>query len=224
MNLYDCIKYIAEEKGKSISDIERACNIANGSISKWNKSVPKADTLYKVSKYLEKPIELFLCDEQPSQEDIAINSENTFIYETPYSIRRIVNNKVGDKIDYNYIVEYEIHIHGKVFPQTVFLRPIEESKEIYDLIDAIFNGSEESKMYIDQAIATIKIGDRIIKTSSHLARIQSDEKNNCSYYCTFVPKGDGSKMTFNNLISKLKAKGIINPINISTEKEGWKNR
>ena len=38
------IKDLANEKGVSLSELERSIGISNGSISKWEKSSPKADT------------------------------------------------------------------------------------------------------------------------------------------------------------------------------------
>ena len=45
------IKDLANEKGVSLSELERSIGISNGSISKWEKSSPKADTLQKVANY-----------------------------------------------------------------------------------------------------------------------------------------------------------------------------
>lgn len=45
------IKDLANEKGVSLSELERSIGISNGSISKWEKSSPKADTLQKVADY-----------------------------------------------------------------------------------------------------------------------------------------------------------------------------
>lgn len=50
--IYDKIKKIAEEKGLSIYRIERDLDMSNGSIGKWNTSVPKAKTLQTVATYL----------------------------------------------------------------------------------------------------------------------------------------------------------------------------
>lgn len=52
MDIYDKVQEIAKQKGISIYRIERDLDLANGTISKWNKSVPNADNLLKVSDYL----------------------------------------------------------------------------------------------------------------------------------------------------------------------------
>lgn len=60
MNISERIKQLAVEQGISISQLETEASISNGSISKWSISMPKADSLYRVAKVLNKPIEYFL--------------------------------------------------------------------------------------------------------------------------------------------------------------------
>ena len=215
MNIYDCIKCIAEDRGKSISDIEKACNIANGSISKWNKSVPKADTLYKVSKYLGTSIELFLSQELPIEKYIDCETQETIIYETPYNVHRILKNKNGGVEEYYYTVEYEIHINNKVFPQTVILRPIKEIERSDDLIDSIFNGAKESKMYIAQKKSTLEIDNEITCFYSNTVLIQANDEKGTVIRCKFEPNSEGSEETFTNLLFQLKGKGIIKQVGIT---------
>lgn len=50
--LYNSIKKLALKRGISIRELEIKTNLSNGSISKWNASVPRADTLDKVARYL----------------------------------------------------------------------------------------------------------------------------------------------------------------------------
>ena len=50
--LYERIKCISEEKALSIYKIERDLEFSNGTISKWNKSMPSAKNLKKVADYL----------------------------------------------------------------------------------------------------------------------------------------------------------------------------
>lgn len=52
MSIYSAIKEIAGKKDVSIYQIERDLNLSNGIISKWNKSIPKADKLQEVADYL----------------------------------------------------------------------------------------------------------------------------------------------------------------------------
>ena len=50
--LYDKIKKIAKENNISIYRIERDLDLSNGSIRKWNSSIPLSQTLNKVAQYL----------------------------------------------------------------------------------------------------------------------------------------------------------------------------
>lgn len=50
--IYDVIKELASLKRVSINKIEIDLELSNSTISKWNASVPRADTLDKVARYL----------------------------------------------------------------------------------------------------------------------------------------------------------------------------
>ena len=52
MNLYSAIKDVASSNGKSIYRIERDLKMGNGTISKWNNSMPGAVSLQSVADYL----------------------------------------------------------------------------------------------------------------------------------------------------------------------------
>lgn len=52
MSLYTAVKQIAAKNHKSIYQIEHDLQLSNGMISKWDKSMPRADTLQSVADYL----------------------------------------------------------------------------------------------------------------------------------------------------------------------------
>lgn len=52
MSIFTTIKQLANKREISIYKIEHDLNLANGSISKWDKSDPTATTLQKVASYL----------------------------------------------------------------------------------------------------------------------------------------------------------------------------
>lgn len=68
MTVYDYVKSLAKEKNIDIKSIESACGFGNGTISKWAKSIPKADLLHKVAIYFDMPIEYFLTGVRPIQD------------------------------------------------------------------------------------------------------------------------------------------------------------
>ena len=51
--IYDKIKEICNEKGVSVSSVEKAAGLGNGAISKWNKSSPTLDNLNAVARVLK---------------------------------------------------------------------------------------------------------------------------------------------------------------------------
>lgn len=58
--MYEKVKKLCKEKGISIYSLEKELKLSNGSIIKWNKSIPRAETMLKLSKYFNVPIEYFL--------------------------------------------------------------------------------------------------------------------------------------------------------------------
>lgn len=64
MGIYDKIKALCDEKGISIYECERRAGIANGVIGSWRKSEPMFETISKVAKVLEVPLEHFLKKEE----------------------------------------------------------------------------------------------------------------------------------------------------------------
>ncbi len=77
MTVYDYVKVLASEKNVDIKTVERACGFGNGTISKWSKSTPKADVIFKVAQYFNTPIEYFLTGIRPAsdpQEKIVVDA------------------------------------------------------------------------------------------------------------------------------------------------------
>lgn len=60
MPVYTAVKNIATERGKSIYRIERDLGMSNGSLSKWDTSMPAADKLQAVADYLDVTITFIL--------------------------------------------------------------------------------------------------------------------------------------------------------------------
>ena len=52
MFLYSAVKSVAKERHKSIYQIEHDLKMSNGMISKWDRSMPRADSLQNVADYL----------------------------------------------------------------------------------------------------------------------------------------------------------------------------
>ena len=62
--LYDKIKDLCKQKGISVRSVEIKAGLSNGSISKWNEVMPKADGLQAVAKILNTSVEALLEDEE----------------------------------------------------------------------------------------------------------------------------------------------------------------
>lgn len=58
------VKALCAEKNISIAKLEKECGIGSGTICAWDKSLPRIDTLQKVARYFNKPIEYFLEEDE----------------------------------------------------------------------------------------------------------------------------------------------------------------
>lgn len=66
--LKERIKFLCRSKGISVPKLEIELGLSSGSISKWDKSSPKADNIAKVADYFGVSIDYLLeRDESPTQ-------------------------------------------------------------------------------------------------------------------------------------------------------------
>lgn len=50
--MYRKIKELCKKKNISVTRLEKELGLSNGSVCKWEKSIPRGDTLVKVANYL----------------------------------------------------------------------------------------------------------------------------------------------------------------------------
>lgn len=65
--IYEKIKKLAKEKGVTIQQMEQELSLSDRNTCKWNKSLPRLDTLKAVADYFGVSIEYFL-EEQEAPE------------------------------------------------------------------------------------------------------------------------------------------------------------
>lgn len=63
--LKDKIKKLCRENGISVPKLEIELGLSSGSISKWDKSSPKADNLKKVADYFGVTIDYLMSEDKP---------------------------------------------------------------------------------------------------------------------------------------------------------------
>lgn len=51
--VYQKIKALCKKKNISVYQLEKELGLSTGSVSKWEKSIPRADTLLKVAEYFK---------------------------------------------------------------------------------------------------------------------------------------------------------------------------
>ena len=90
MTLYDKVKGLAEDQNISISYIEESTQLSNGSISKWKVNSPRADSLYKVAKFLGCSVDYLISDEN-EENSYSDNYNGQLIGESSYNQRCSLN-------------------------------------------------------------------------------------------------------------------------------------
>lgn len=70
MGLYDRIKEVAAEQNVTIYRLEKDLGLSNGSISKWNNSVPFSTSLIKVANYLGTTVEFLSSDSSQNKQEV----------------------------------------------------------------------------------------------------------------------------------------------------------
>lgn len=58
--MYQKIKDLCEKKNISVYRLEKELELSTGSVSKWEKSIPRVDTLLKVANYFEVSIDYLI--------------------------------------------------------------------------------------------------------------------------------------------------------------------
>ena len=80
MNIYEKVKELCDKKGISIYRLERDCNLSNGSVKKWIKSLPNAETLQKVALRLDTKIDVLLTDDVPQNADTTYTDSEMYTF------------------------------------------------------------------------------------------------------------------------------------------------
>ena len=66
MSIISRIKEVARNKGLTISDVEKACNLGENSIYKWDRSSPSLDKVMRVANKIDASIDYLATGENPS--------------------------------------------------------------------------------------------------------------------------------------------------------------
>lgn len=107
MTLYERIQLCAKNEKVSIPTIEKECGLGNGTIGKWKDSVPKADKLYAVAKFLNKTVEFFLTGEEAKCGNNNHNILTNSINESPNSVLYINDHTFAlSKQELELIIKY----------------------------------------------------------------------------------------------------------------------
>lgn len=85
MSLLDRIIEKTKEKGISIRQLERACNMGNGVIDNWSSSWPRSDKLLAVANYLQISVEYLLTGKE--NEDLTEEEKELLRYFRQLPIR-----------------------------------------------------------------------------------------------------------------------------------------
>lgn len=76
MTIVDRIKNLSNSKNITIAELERRINIPNGTIRRWNTSVPGVDKIKKVADYFDVSVDYLLSRDEESEFEAFINDPN----------------------------------------------------------------------------------------------------------------------------------------------------
>lgn len=65
--MYQKIKELCKKNNISVYQLEKDLDLSTGSVSKWDKSIPRADTLLKVANYLNVSMDYLLDKEEKNE-------------------------------------------------------------------------------------------------------------------------------------------------------------
>ena len=70
--LLEKIKKLCEQNNTTIAQLERAIEVSNGSIRKWEKSCPSIDKVIKVANYFNVAVDYLLSEKTLSKETLEV--------------------------------------------------------------------------------------------------------------------------------------------------------
>ncbi|NLY20707.1 MAG: helix-turn-helix transcriptional regulator [Tissierellia bacterium] len=76
MNTLDRVKKLVATKGISLAELERRTGLGNGTISRWDKSLPTGDKLQRVAKELGTTIDYLVSGEDEENAKAKIIARN----------------------------------------------------------------------------------------------------------------------------------------------------
>lgn len=84
MNIVEQITRECKRKNLTIAELERNAGLSNGTIKKWESSMPKVDSLSKVAEYLHVSLD-YLCSGE-EQSNLNINESELLFYYNNLSV------------------------------------------------------------------------------------------------------------------------------------------
>lgn len=76
----DIVRELCRQRGMSLTKLEELLQLSNGTIGKWDKVSPKAESLIKVADYFGVSVD-YLLDRQTTEEKEKAIDEATALYE-----------------------------------------------------------------------------------------------------------------------------------------------
>lgn len=180
MDLYDRIKELCTNAKMTIAELEIKALLSNGSIGKWKKSVPKADTLNKVAQILNTSLEYLL-------------TGNKFVWNDEVQMG-VVDEELLTvfKITLEATGAVTAESRKMIFDIMVELRHVLATKQLNENSQAVALGLIQnaialSTQFIDAcasitepAIESERINKLLITISNKFSDVLNDTKNNIS--------------------------------------------
>lgn len=140
MTRLEILKELCKKKGITINKLEQELEISQGSLGKFDTSVPKSDKLYAIAKYFDVPMEIFFDTESAKRGAREIEES----IESMNRLKETVGGEEEFKKFSDELEEYESR-QKSVRETADFIIKLSEDDELYALVEKILNGSKEQR-------------------------------------------------------------------------------
>lgn len=164
----------------------------------------------KAGSNIMRGFDAFADQRDNTDDDSKVIDGDVIVYNTGYDIsRKFQRHDDENNIDYyQYAFGYFINDGDDEIPQTLFLKPSDEGKEAFKVLDKIFNGSMYSKLLIVKTTRRSVQNNRTRSFDTYNARVSRKISNGAEIFADLkVMSGNSNK--FSNLINIFKADGVI---------------
>lgn len=88
------VNYLCDERGITVQKLEQESGIGNGAVGKWDKSIPKVSTLFKVAHYFNVSFDYLLSLTEIKEKDL--EQVEVAKQGTEYHLELMISNLIAE--------------------------------------------------------------------------------------------------------------------------------